>query len=96
MKIRTIKRVVSEYYDIDLDNRCRKVRYSLPRKITVYLCKALTDKSYSQIGQYISNEHHTSLMYGNNKIKKAIKGKFWDDKRIQKDVKKIKRILEKL
>ena len=96
MMIKTIKRVVSEYYDIDLDAKCRQPRYALPRNVTIYLCRVKTDKSYNQIKQQLNYRDHTTMLYAMNKMREAMQGTFWDDKRIQEDVKQIKLRLEEL
>jgi len=38
----------------------------------MYLCRELTDLSLSKIAQDFGNKDHTTIMYGINKIEKAI------------------------
>jgi len=95
MMIRTIKKAVSEYYGINLDVKLRKPRYAIPKHVTIYLCRELTPKSYTQISRLLNYSDHTTAKYAMSIIKKAMQGTYWDDKRIQTDVRNIKAMLNK-
>jgi len=93
MKIKQIKKVVSKYYDIDLDVKSRKTTYTIPRGVMIYLCRELTDKSYPQINRYLNIKDHSTLVIAAKKTTQIIESKLWDDKHVQQDIKNIRLIL---
>lgn len=57
----------------DLKSQKKNKDLILPRQITMYLSRRLTDKSFPDIGNKIGGRDHSTIIYGNNKIKKLIK-----------------------
>ena len=45
----------------------------LPRQITMYLCRELTDTSLVNIGKLLGKKDHTTVMHGVNKITEELK-----------------------
>ena len=56
--------------EIDSSKRTNKVAY--PRQIAMYLCRDLTDYSYTQIGNYFGGRHYTTVMHACDVIQKEI------------------------
>ena len=56
--------------EIDSSKRTNKVAY--PRQIAMYLCRNLTDYSYTQIGNYFGGRHYTTVMHACEVIQKDI------------------------
>ncbi len=57
--------------DLRGDRRGQTVAYA--RQIAMYLCRDLTDASLPQIGDRFGGRHHTTVLYGVNKIDKLLK-----------------------
>ena len=56
--------------ELDSSKRTNKVAY--PRQIAMYLCRNLTDYSYTQIGNYFGGRHYTTVMHACEVIQKEI------------------------
>ena len=56
--------------ELDSSKRTNKVAY--PRQIAMYLCRDLTDYSYTQIGNYFGGRHYTTVMHACEVIQKDI------------------------
>ena len=56
--------------ELDSSKRTNKVAY--PRQIAMYLCRSLTDYSYTQIGNYFGGRHYTTVMHACEVIQKEI------------------------
>ena len=56
--------------EIDSSKRTNKVAY--PRQIAMYLCRTMTDYSYTQIGNYFGGRHYTTVMHACEVIQKDI------------------------
>ncbi len=56
--------------EIDSSKRTNKVAY--PRQIAMYLCRTMTDYSYTQIGNYFGGRHYTTVMHACDVIQKDI------------------------
>ena len=71
------ERVVSEvctYFALkpkELRGRRRPARIVLPRQITMYLLRNLTDMSLTEIGDILGGRDHTTVIHGVEKIKKV-------------------------
>lgn len=72
LTIATIKRKVSEYFQISENDLCSKTRtkevvYS--RQVCMYLSRELTNVSLPKIGENFGNRDHTTVMHACDKIK---------------------------
>ena len=56
--------------EIDSSKRTNKVAY--PRQIAMYLCRTMTDYSYTQIGNYFGGRHYSTVMHACEVIQKEI------------------------
>ncbi len=68
--------VVSEHFGIkveDIISKKRNAEIALPRQIAMYLCREMTDISLNEIGSFVGNRDHTTVMHGSSKIAEDIK-----------------------
>ena len=71
-----IAEVVAEHFGIkseSLFSKKRNADIALPRQITMYLCCEMTDYSLNEIGSFLGNRDHTTVMHGRDKIAEDIK-----------------------
>lgn len=62
---------VAEHYGItpeDITSRKRNSEVVLPRQIVMYLCRSLTDTSFTNIAKMLGKKDHTTIIHGYNKI----------------------------
>lgn len=70
-----IIQTVADHFNItttDLSSKKKQKSIVLPRQIAMYLCKELTEDSYSAIGQLLGNRDHSTVMHGYDKIIKDL------------------------
>ncbi|EGD54558.1 chromosomal replication initiator protein DnaA [Gordonia neofelifaecis] len=70
----SIVAVTADFYDLSVDDLCgpSKVRaLTLPRQISMYLCRELTDLSLPKIGETFDRDH-TTVMHADKKIRKEM------------------------
>ncbi|MCM1122236.1 MAG: chromosomal replication initiator protein DnaA [Eubacterium sp.] len=63
--------VVAEHFGItpeDITSKRRNAEFVLPRQISMYLCRTMTETSLSNIGKYLGKKDHTTVMHGIQKI----------------------------
>lgn len=63
--------VVAEHFGItpeDIISKRRNAEFVLPRQISMYLCRTMTETSLSNIGKYLGKKDHTTVMHGIQKI----------------------------
>lgn len=68
-----IVKVVSTHYGlkvVDMKSKSNARPIAYPRQVAMYLCKALTDLSYPEIGKVFNNKHHSTVIYSVEKIDK--------------------------
>lgn len=68
--------VVSEHYGIKSDSifsKKRNAEIALPRQVAMYLCCEMTDYSLNEIGTFLGNRDHTTVMHGRDKVAEDIK-----------------------
>ncbi len=67
--------VVAEHFGVnpdDITSKKRNSEFVLPRQISMYLCRKLTETSLSNIGKYLGKKDHTTVMHGIQKIESEI------------------------
>ena len=67
----TIINMVAEQFDItpaDIIGNKRSSKIVYPRQIAMYLCRNMLDIPLTQVGSYIGNRDHTTVIHGINKI----------------------------
>lgn len=84
---KTVLDVVCEYYGVkeeDIRGQKRNREYVVPRQISMFVLRNLTDSSYSKIAEFFGRDHST-IMHAEEKIKKQMK----DDPDLKKVVEDI-------
>ncbi len=72
IKIYDIQKIVSNYYNITINDLLSKYRYRsfvLPRHMSIAISKKLTNYSLSKLGKYFGGLNHSTILYSCNKIK---------------------------
>jgi chromosomal replication initiator protein len=70
-------------------SKSRSRSIAFPRQIAMYLCRIETDASLPQIGSYMGNRDHTTILYGYEKIAE----KYDTDPNVRRDILEIKAAL---
>ncbi|MGD2113707.1 MAG: chromosomal replication initiator protein DnaA [Acidobacteriota bacterium] len=68
-----IVKTVARHYGLkvsEIRSRNNSKQIAFPRQVAMYLCKKLTDLSYPEIGKQFNNKHHSTVMYGVEKIER--------------------------
>lgn len=71
LTIERIQGVAAEYFKVslaDLYSQSRLKSVALPRQITMYLCKELTNSSLQEIGDRFGKRNHTTVIHAVKKI----------------------------
>ena len=92
ISIETIQKVVSEEYNItiqELIGKARKQNIVTARQIAMYLCQELTEYSTTEIGNRFGR-NHTTVMYSCDEVKNDISSNSKIDYKIQGIIKNIK------
>ena len=74
--IHRIQKIVSEYFQITVEDIRRKKRssnISFPRQIAMYLCRNMTSESFPKIGTEFGGKDHSTVMHSVEKIEQEIK-----------------------
>ena len=64
--IRRIQKIVSEYFQIsveDIRSKKRSSNISFPRQIAMYLCRTMTTESFPKIAIEFGGKYHSTVMY---------------------------------
>ena len=88
----TIQKVIADNYGItvaELKNKKRDKKYSLPRQISFYIAREITESSYTELAQEFGKDH-TTIMHGYNSIAEKIKLDPTLDSRIKSFIREIK------
>jgi chromosomal replication initiator protein len=73
-----IQRCVAEEFGLslhDLKTRRRTKNIVLPRQVSMYLSRELTDLSLPEIGEFFGGKDHTTVLHSYNKIKTELSHK---------------------
>ena len=68
--------VVAEHFGVkseDITSKKRNSEFVQPRQVVMYLCRELTDTSYTNIGKLLGKKDHTTIIHGVNKVTEDIK-----------------------
>ena len=74
--VHRIQRIVSEYFQISVDDirsKKRSSNISFPRQIAMYLCRTMTNESFPKIGIEFGGKDHSTVMHSVEKIEKEIR-----------------------
>ena len=86
--IQRIQKIVSEYFQIsveDIRSKKRSSNISFPRQIAMYLCRVITGESFPKIGTEFGGKDHSTVMHSVEKIE--------TERKVNKD---LNNIIEKL
>jgi chromosomal replication initiator protein len=64
---------VAKHYGLkvsEIKSKNNSKQIAFPRQVAMYMCKKLTDLSYPEIGKQFNDKHHSTVMYGVDKIEK--------------------------
>ena len=87
-----IQSVIAGYFNIstsDILSKKKKLIYSYPRHIAMYMARNYTDLSFKEIGYLFGDRDHSTVIYAINKIEKSIK----ENKEVSRDIDNIKNLL---
>lgn len=76
VNIVSIMKVVSAYFNLrvsDLKSKKKQRGVVLPRQISMYLTRRLTEMSFPEIGAHFGGKDHSTVIYAVNKIDKQLK-----------------------
>jgi chromosomal replication initiator protein len=85
--ISMIMKTVSGYFEIkisDLKSKNRSRQISIPRQISMYLCREYTKLSLPDIGRQFGGKDHTTVIFAHKKMTKIMKEKGELEKTINK------------
>ena len=80
-----ILKIVSDFYDVSVDNLIKKNRRKevvKPRQIAMYLMRTEIKSSFPSIGSWIGGRDHTTAMHAYEKISREIE----NDKVIEQEI----------
>jgi len=66
----------ANYYNVDVNDvkgQNRNKNFVLPRQISMYLIRKLTDNSLESTGKYFQGRDYTTVLHGVNKIESLVK-----------------------
>ncbi|EHQ8837005.1 chromosomal replication initiator protein DnaA [Enterococcus faecalis] len=92
LSILQIQEEVSKYYHVplkDLKGKKRVKTIVVPRQISMYLAREMTDNSLPKIGAEFGGKDHTTVIHAHEKIQQLLE----KDPAIQKEVSEIKNLL---
>ena len=79
---------VASYYSIsvtDITGKSKQKCFALPRQVSMYLCKNLTDLNFTMIARILGNRDRTTVMYAVDKIAMLAK----EEPSIKRDIENI-------
>jgi chromosomal replication initiator protein len=74
--IETIQKVTADFCNVsvsDIKNPKRDKKFVIPRQIAIYICRELTEYSFTEIGREFGGRDHSTIMHAYDKIASQIK-----------------------
>lgn len=68
--------VVAEHFGVkpeDITSKKRNSEFVQPRQVVMFLCRELTETSFTNIGKLLGKKDHTTIIHGVNKIAEELK-----------------------
>jgi chromosomal replication initiator protein len=93
MSIELIQRVVAEYFSLspnDLKGKKRAQNIVLPRQLSMYIARELTEYSTTEIGQVFGGRDHTTVMYSYRQIEERTR----TDPTLEPTIESLKRLVK--
>jgi chromosomal replication initiator protein len=75
VSIEGIKKIICQYFKVDpaaLQSKSRKMIYSYPRNMYVYLCRNYSNATLEEIGRSV-NRNHSTIVYSSEVIERKIR-----------------------
>jgi hypothetical protein len=72
-----ITRATGLHFGISVESllgQSRDQKHAWPRQIAMFLCREMTGKSLPEIGRYLGNRDHTTVLYGVREVERAAEG----------------------
>ncbi len=91
--VETIQKVVANHYNIsiaDIKSNKRSTKFVIPRQISIFIARNLTEYSYPELGGEFGGRDHSTMMHSYEKIADAIKTDSSLDTTIQQLIREIK------
>ena len=88
-----ILKTVCTYYSVktaDIKGKVRTSELVVPRQVTMFLIKDLTDTTLMSIGEFLGGRDHTTVMHGIRKVELEIA----ETTKTRQDVQNIKKLIE--
>lgn len=76
ISLETIQTVIAKNYQIsvsELKGKQRDKKFVIPRQISIYIARQLTEMSYTELGREFGGKDHTTISYAYEKIAEKIK-----------------------
>ncbi|MDR1636061.1 MAG: chromosomal replication initiator protein DnaA [Treponema sp.] len=93
MSVELIQRVVAEYFSLspnDLKGKKRAQNIVLPRQLSMYIARELTEYSTTEIGQAFGGRDHTTVMYSYKQIEERMRA----DPTLEPTIESLKRLVK--
>jgi chromosomal replication initiator protein len=93
MSVELIQRVVAEYFSLsqnDLKGKKRAQNIVLPRQLSMYIARELTEYSTTEIGQAFGGRDHTTVMYSYRQIEERMRA----DPTLEPTIESLKRLVK--
>lgn len=91
--VRAVVETVAKHYGIEYADIASARRYAaivFPRHVACYLCRKLTIRSYPEIGRFLGDRDHTTILHGSRRIEALLAG---GDEKLAADIEAIKQKL---
>ncbi len=88
-----IQKVIADNYNVsvsDLKGKKRDKKFVIPRQIAIYICRELTEISYTELGIEFGGKDHSTIMHAYEKIADQVKFDSSLSSKIQLFIKEIK------
>lgn len=97
ISLETIQKVIADNYNIsvaELKGKKRDKKFVIPRQISIYISRELTEISYMELGKEYGGKDHTTIMHSYEKVAEMIKLDPSLESKIQLFIKEIKEFKE--
>ena len=94
ISIENIQKTVSSFYNIsvsDLKSSKKLKIYVIPRQISMYLCRSMTNSSFPEIGEKFGGKDHSTVIHAYRQVEKRL----IEDREIKNVIETLKNQLQK-
>lgn len=93
ISVETIQKVVADHYNIslsDIKSKKRNKKFVIPRQISIYIARQITEFSFPELGNEFGGRDHTTAMHSYEKVVEQLKTDSVLDTTIQMLIREIK------